>query len=204
MAYDPAMDGLPEFLKESGVLRLGEFRLKSGRLSPYFLNFGEVASGAHLAALGGFFARGVRQHFPRATLLYGPAYKGLPLALATCQALYHEHQVDLAYFSLRKEGKEHGEGGRVLGRPPGPHDHIVILDDVMTTSGTKREALDDLATLGGKVEGVLVGVDRQEGGASAAFEAETGVRVRSLLTVDDLFARLGLDPELLSRYRAGV
>lgn len=198
------MDSFPRFLQSSGVLRLGEFRLKSGRISPYFLNFGEVATGQHLASLGTFFARGLREHFPRATLLYGPAYKGLPLALAACQSLFHEHQLDLGWFSLRKEGKDHGEGGRVLGRAPRPSDRIVILDDVMTTSQTKREALEDLAALGGQVEGVLVGVDRQEGEASRAFEQETGVPVKSLATVDQVFRELELDESLLARYRAGV
>lgn len=194
----------PQFLQQSGVLRLGEFRLKSGRISPYFLNFGEVATGAHLAQLGSFFANGIRHHFPHATLLYGPAYKGLPLALAACQSLYQEHRQDLGWFSLRKEGKDHGEGGRILGRAPVQTDRIVILDDVMTTSQTKREALEDLKALGGQVEGVLVGVDRQEGDASRDFAAETGVPVRALATVDEVFRELELDEGLLARYRAAV
>lgn len=194
------MKGFPHFLQTSGVLRLGEFTLKSGRVSPYFLNFGEVATGAHLAALGKFFADAIRQHFPQATLLYGPAYKGLPLAIAACQSLGDE----IGYFSLRKESKDHGEGGRVLGRAPRAEDRIVILDDVMTTSQTKREALVDLEQLGGKVLGVLVGVDRQEGDAARDFECETGVPVRSLTTVDEVFRELELDQELLARYRAAV
>lgn len=194
------MTGFPQFLQSSGVLRLGEFRLKSGRVSPYFLNFGEVATGAHLAALGRFFADGLRQHFPAATLLYGPAYKGLPLAIAACQSIGSE----MGYFSLRKESKDHGEGGRVLGRAPGAEDRIVILDDVMTTSQTKREALEDLKALGGQVLGVLVGVDRQEGDASRDFERETGVPVRALATVDEVFRELELDEGLLARYRAAV
>ncbi len=194
------MTGFPQFLQASGVLRLGEFRLKSGRISPYFLNFGEVATGEHLAQLGAFFAQGIRHHFPQATLLYGPAYKGLPLALSACQSLGGE----MGWFSLRKETKDHGEGGSVLGMAPRPTDQIVILDDVMTTSQTKREALEDLAKLGGKVLGVLVGVDRQEGGASADFERETGVPVKSLVTVDEVFRELELDEGLLARYRAAV
>ncbi|MEW6278873.1 MAG: orotate phosphoribosyltransferase [Candidatus Eremiobacterota bacterium] len=197
------MEGLASFLWEAEVLRVGEFRLKSGRLSPYFLNFGQVASGATLARMGGFFARGMRRYFPDATMLFGPAYKGLPLAIATAQALYTEFGQDVPYFSLRKEAKEHGEGGRVLGRPPGPEDRVVVLDDVMTTSATKREALRDIAELGGQVAGILVAVDRQEGDAASSFERETGVPVRSLATVEEVFAQLAprLEPAVVQRFR---
>ncbi|HXE73539.1 MAG TPA: orotate phosphoribosyltransferase [Candidatus Nitrosotenuis sp.] len=184
-----------EFLVSSQVLRLGQFRLKSGRLSPYFLNFGQVRSGASLTRLGGFFAR----HLAGLDfdLLFGPAYKGIPLAVATCQALWSQQGRDLPYCSLRKEAKGHGEEGRVLGQPPGDRDRIVVVDDVMTTGLTKRQALDELRQLAptSRVVAVVVGVDRQEREAdgrpaAAAFTEDTGVPLLALLTVRQLFDHL--------------
>ncbi|MBI3929450.1 MAG: orotate phosphoribosyltransferase [Armatimonadetes bacterium] len=190
---------LPRFLVEAGVLRFGEFTLKSGKRSPYFLNFGEVRSGRTLARLGGFYADLLQQRLQsRFSILYGPPYKGIPLGVATCQALWTEHRVDCGFLSYRKEGKAHGEGGDLLGTIPGPGDRIVMIDDVMTTGGAKLEAMDRVRHLGPVYTAVVVAVDRDEResrGRTPAenFERETGVPVLPLIGIRELVEALRRD-----------
>lgn len=177
-----------EFLLSEGVFQRGDFTLKSGQKSSFFLNFGNLYRGSQLQQLGRFFAEGLAHIEPRPTLLFGPAYKGIPIAVATAIAS------GLPYFSLRKEAKSHGEVSNLLGATPGPEDRVVLLDDVLTTSQTKVEAVEALKPLGIRWSAVLVGVDRQQkldSGETWAenFTRQTGIPVFSLLKVETLLQR---------------
>jgi orotate phosphoribosyltransferase len=185
-----------DFLLEEGVFQVGDFTLKSGQKSTFFLNFGELCTGRQLARLGQFFARGLQELQPAPTLMFGPAYKGIPLAVSLAQALGS----DLGYFSFRKEAKTHGEVSTLLGQKPRNGDRLVLIDDVITTSETKVEGMAQVAEYARAQglqlgwSGVLVGVDRQ--GLSPAgdtwaeaFEREQKVPVHSLIKLEDLLAR---------------
>lgn len=185
-----------DFLLDEGVFQVGDFTLKSGQKSSFFLNFGELCTGRQLARLGQFFARGLQELTPTPTLIFGPAYKGIPLAVSLAQTL----DSDLGYFSFRKEAKTHGEVSTLLGQKPRNGDRLVLIDDVITTSETKVEGMAQVAEyaraqgLELSWSGVLVGVDRQ--GLSPAgdtwaeaFEREQKVPVHSLIKLEDLLAR---------------
>jgi orotate phosphoribosyltransferase len=198
-----------DFLLDEGVFQVGDFTLKSGQKSPFFLNFGDLCSGRQLRLLGQFFAAALERLNPSPSLIFGPAYKGIPLAVATAQC----GPPDLAYFSFRKELKSHGEVSPLLGQSPRAGDRIVLIDDVLTTSQTKLEALAQLQeyaeqrSLTLEWSGVLVGVDRQgktPQGISWAesFTQQTGVAVHSLLKLEDLLNRAeqrGLNVEACRR-----
>jgi len=185
-----------DFLLDEGVFQIGDFTLKSGQKSSFFLNFGELSTGRQLARLGQFFALGLQELNPPPTLIFGPAYKGIPLAVSLAQAL----NSDLGYFSFRKEAKTHGEVSTLLGHKPRNGDRIVLIDDVLTTSQTKIEGMQQVAEYAQQSglellwSGVLVGVDRQ-GTTSAgdtwaeAFERDHKVPVHSLLRLEDLLQR---------------
>lgn len=185
-----------DFLLDEGVFQVGDFTLKSGQKSSFFLNFGDLCSGRQLARLGHFFAQGLQELNPAPTLIFGPAYKGIPLAVSMAQAL----NGDLGYFSFRKEAKSHGEVSTLLGQKPRSGDHIVLIDDVLTTSQTKVEGMQQVAEFARQHNlelhwsGVLVGVDRQgttpAGDTWAeAFERDHKVPVHSLLRLEDLLQR---------------
>ena len=185
-----------DFLLDEGVFQVGDFTLKSGAKSSFFLNFGELCTGRQLARLGHFFALGLEQLKPAPTLIFGPAYKGIPLAVSLAQAL----NGDFGYFSFRKEAKTHGEVSTLLGQKPRDGDRLVLIDDVITTSETKVEGMLQVAEYaraqGIQVSwsGVLVGVDRQgltpAGDTWAqAFERDQQVAVHSLIKLEDLLAR---------------
>src|SRR4051812_33901446 len=130
-----------DFLLDEGVFQIGDFTLKSGLKSSFFLNFGELCTGRQLARLGHFFAAGLQELQPAPSLIFGPAYKGIPLAVSLAQAL----NGDLGYFSFRKEVKSHGEVSPLLGKKPRQGDRIVLIDDVLTTSQTKVEGMQQVA-----------------------------------------------------------
>lgn len=185
-----------DFLLDEGVFKTGDFTLKSGQKSPFFLNFGDLCKGGQLARLGRFFAAAIERLQPSPNLIFGPAYKGIPLAVAAALA----GPPDLGYFSFRKEVKSHGEVSPLLGMAPRDGDQLVLIDDVLTTSQTKLEALEQLAIYAADKElqlhwsGVLVGVDRQqktEAGITWAesFTLQTGVSVHSLLKLEELLNR---------------
>ncbi|MBS2038824.1 orotate phosphoribosyltransferase [bacterium] len=185
-----------DFLLDEGVFQVGDFTLKSGQKSSFFLNFGDLCQGRQLARLGEFFARGLQELTPPPTLIFGPAYKGIPLAVSLAQAIGG----DLGYFSFRKEAKTHGEISTLLGQKPRDGDHLVLIDDVITTSETKVEAMQQVAEYaraqGLKLHwsGVLVGVDRQGRTArgetwAEAFAREQKVPVHSLIKLEDLLQR---------------
>lgn len=174
-----------EFLLECGALKFGEFRLKSGRSSPFFINLGEIDSGRRFEALGEFLAQALASGFPNATSLFGPAYKGIPLATAAAMGAWKVGSKDLGVFYDRKEAKEHGEGGTFIGRAPTPQDTVVIIDDVMTDGATKLEAIKAIEKrFQVTPAGVLVTVDRTFKGARPPF------RLGSIVTLPEIVSFL--------------
>ena len=151
-----------EFLVTSGCLRFGEFTLKSGDRSPFFVNLGNADSGAKLDELGRALAAAAGRAFPEATLLFGPAYKGIALAAATAGAAWRQEGRDLRFFYDRKEAKAHGEKGRFIGHLPEPGEAVVMVDDVLSDGGTKVEGAAAIeAAFGARPVGIVVGVDRR-------------------------------------------
>jgi orotate phosphoribosyltransferase len=181
-----------EFLKfalEVGVLRFGEFTLKSGRVSPYFFNAGLFDSGASLARLGRFYAQAIVDSDLSFDVLYGPAYKGIPLAAVTVAALYDEHNRDVPYAFNRKEIKDHGEGGIIVGHSL--QGRVLIIDDVISAGTSVRESVDIIRAQGAEPGGVVIALDRQERGrgetsAIQEVERDYGLRVAAIVTLDDL------------------
>lgn len=144
------------------VLRFGDFTLKSGRESPYFFNAGLFNSGRQLARLGRFYAESLVRSDLAVDVLYGPAYKGIPLVCATVIALADQHKIDLQFAFNRKEAKDHGEGGLLIGAPL--HGSVLIVDDVITAGTSVRESVDIINAAGAKPCGVLIALDREERG----------------------------------------
>ena len=150
------------FLVDSGCLKFGDFQLKSGDRSPFFVNLGRADSGAKLDVLGRALADAVQAAFPEATLLFGPAYKGIALAVAAAAAGWYRHGRDLRFFYDRKEAKAHGERGRFIGHLPEPGEAVVMVDDVLSDGGTKVEAVAAIeAAFQTRPVGIVVAVDRR-------------------------------------------
>ena len=198
-----------EFMMGAGVLRFGEFKTKSGRLSPYFVNTGNYRTGAQIAALGKFYAASIREacgeHF---TAMFGPAYKGIPLVTAAASALSTLYGIDKPYFFNRKEAKDHGEGGSLVGYQPKDGDNIIIIEDVITAGTAVRETVPVLrAAADVQVTGMFISVDRceigREGVKTAVMEVkeEFGIDVHAIITVRDIreyLSERGMDPALLA------
>ena len=192
-----------------GVLRFGEFKLKSGRVSPYFFNAGLFDSGAALARLGRWYAQTVVDSGIGFDMVFGPAYKGIPLATVTAAALAEHHGRDLPYCFNRKEAKDHGEGGQLVGaRLQG---RVLIVDDVITAGTAIRESVEIIRAAGATPVGVALALDREERGASGErsaveeAEREFGVKVASIVRLRDLISwleRNAPDPAVLARVRA--
>jgi orotate phosphoribosyltransferase len=195
---------------ELGVLRFGEFKLKSGRLSPYFFNAGLFNSGRALAELGRHYATAIEAAKLDCDVLFGPAYKGIPLVSTTAVALADGHQRNLPWAFNRKEAKDHGEGGSIVGAPL--RGRILIIDDVITAGTAIRESVDMIRAAGAEPTGVVLALDRQERGQgelSAVQEVEQVLKipVTSILKLADLITYLEQagDPqrlEAIRRYRA--
>jgi orotate phosphoribosyltransferase len=192
----PHQEEFIRFLVTRGALRFGEFTLKSGRRSPYFVNLGDFSDGTSLRRLGTFFARTIREAFGEAfDLLFGPPYKGIALAVS-CATAFDELEGETVGFSFnRKEAKAHGDKGTYVGRVPAKGDRVILLDDVFTTGKTKEEAVDLLRDEGAEVLGVAIAVDRAEVGpdgksAIAEFEALYGIPVRAIVTIHEIIAYL--------------
>jgi orotate phosphoribosyltransferase len=181
------------FALERRVLRFGDFTLKSGRRSPYFFNAGLFNTGSSLAALGRFYASAITASNIAFDVLYGPAYKGIPLAAAASIALADRHGRDLPFAFNRKEAKDHGEGGAVIGSPLAGR--VLIIDDVITAGTSVRESVDLIRGHDAEPAGVVIALDRQERGSaerSAVQEVEErfGMPVFSIATLDLLVAFL--------------
>lgn len=180
-----------KFMADSGVLLFGSFTLKSGRIAPYFINTGKYATGMQLAKLGEFYAECLMEHKPEFETLYGPAYKGITLASCCAVALYKNFNMDVNYVFNRKEAKDHGEGGILIGRQPQPGEKVVIVEDVMSSGKALRESLPILESVKAQVTGMIISVDRQERGTgtlSAVQEAKEtyGIPVYSIVTMRDI------------------
>ena len=178
-----------DFTLATGVLKFGEFTLKSGRISPYFFNAGLFNSGSHLSQLGIFYAKAIEASGLEFDVLFGPAYKGIPLATATAIALNDSLGRNVPYSFNRKEAKDHGEGGSIVGHPL--EGDILIIDDVITAGTAIREAQDIINANGAKTKGVIVALDRQEKGngeLSAIQEVEEifGITVLSIINLSHI------------------
>ncbi len=189
-----------EFLQGAGVLKFGDFTAKSGRKIPYFINAGDIKTGDQIAKLGEFYAKAYLEKVGnKKTVLYGPAYKGISIAVASSIAL-SKHGLDVPFFFNRKEVKDHGEGGMFVGYTPKAGEEVVIVEDVITAGTATRESMDILAGLEGvKVAATFVMVDRKEKGrgeksAMAEVGEEFGFPVYSVVDVYDIIEYLEEDP----------
>ena len=181
-----------EFLVSADALQFGEFKLKSGRVSPYFFNSSKFNTGPLIEKLGQYYASVIRQHAPHCSLVFGPAYKGIPLCVTVATALSKKLNRNIGYFFNRKEIKTHGDQGSLVGQLPKPGDMAVMVDDVFTDGHTKIESVDLVRELC-KIEfsGVLVALDRMESSsrgedAIAEFQLKTGVPVWSIITIREV------------------
>ncbi|MDO8697843.1 MAG: orotate phosphoribosyltransferase [Pseudomonas sp.] len=187
------------FAIERGVLRFGEFTLKSGRVSPYFFNAGLFNSGLALAQLGRFYAAAVVESGIAFDVLFGPAYKGIPLAAATAVALAEQHQLDMPWCFNRKEAKAHGEGGSLVGAPL--QGRVLIVDDVITAGTAIREVMQIIQSQGAQAAGVLIALNREERGQGALsaiqeVERDFAMPVVSIVSLAQVLEYLADDAEL--------
>jgi orotate phosphoribosyltransferase len=200
-----------ELAMRLGVLRFGSFTLKSGRQSPYFFNAGLFDTGSAIAGLGRAYAAALTASAIGFDMLFGPAYMGIPLVPATAAALAERHGRDVPYCFNRKEAKDHGEGGRIVGRALAGR--VLIVDDVITAGTAIRESIDIIRAAGARPAGVLLALDREERGRDSAHSAVQEVRasfglpVVSILALSDLIAGLaagvgGADPAVLGSLQA--
>ncbi len=193
-----------DFILEIGALKFGEFTLKSGRVSPYFFNAGQFNQGNHLSQLGQFYAQAIEASGIKFDVLFGPAYKGIPLVAATAIALNDSFNRSVPYSFNRKEAKDHGEGGNIVGHPL--EGDILIIDDVITAGTAIREAKDIINANGAKTKGVVVALDRQEKGKgelSAIQEVEQnfGIAVVSIINLSHIvdYLKANDDKNIISR-----
>jgi orotate phosphoribosyltransferase len=190
-----------EYCLQRGALKFGEFKLKSGRISPYFFNAGIFNRGADLAALAEFYADAIEHSGVEFDLLFGPAYKGIPLAAITASALFQLHQRDIPYAFNRKEAKDHGEGGSIVGAEISGR--VMIIDDVITAGTAIREAIALIEGHGAKASAVTIALDRQEKGqgeVSAIQELEQqGLRVVSIIKLEHILEYLEASGDLDER-----
>ncbi|MCA5974018.1 orotate phosphoribosyltransferase [Pseudomonas sp. P135] len=187
------------FAIDRGVLRFGEFTLKSGRTSPYFFNAGLFNTGSALAQLGRFYAAAVVESGIAFDVLFGPAYKGIPLASATAVALAEHHDRDLPWCFNRKEAKAHGEGGSLVGSPLAGN--VLIIDDVITAGTAIREVMQIIKDQDATAAGVLIALNRQERGngelsAIQDVERDFGIPVVSIVSLNQVLEFLADDPQL--------
>ncbi|WP_294911960.1 orotate phosphoribosyltransferase [Tatumella sp. UBA2305] len=188
-----------EFALNKQVLKFGEFTLKSGRQSPYFFNAGLFNTGRDLALLGRFYAHALTDSAIDFDLLFGPAYKGIPIATTTAVALADHHDRDVPYCFNRKEAKDHGEGGLLVGSPL--QGRIMLVDDVITAGTAIRESMEIIAANKATLAGVLISLDRQERGrgelsAIQEVERDYQCKVISIITLKDLISYLEEKPEM--------
>lgn len=194
-----------ELSQHCEALSFGEFELKSGRISPYFFNAGKFNSGGALSQLGASYADAIVARGIEFDFIFGPAYKGIPLAAVIAAALYERHNLDVPYCFNRKEAKDHGEGGIFVGATP--QGRGLIVDDVITAGTAIREAICQLEGAGAKVAAVMIGLDRKERAPNSELsavmqlEAESSIRVESIVSLDDIrqYLSAGSDLGLLGK-----
>jgi orotate phosphoribosyltransferase len=193
-----------DFAIDNNVLRFGEFTLKSGRLSPYFFNFGLFQTGSSLARLGDYYAQAIINSGVKFDLLFGPAYKGIPLVSVIAATLYDKHGFDYPYAYNRKEVKDHGEGGNIVGAPL--EGNVLIVDDVISAGTACREAATIVEDNGAKLAGIVISLDRQEKGQgtqSAVQEVEGSydIKVINIIDLEDVIEHIktSIDDEALMR-----
>ena len=183
-----------EFMMSADVLRFGDFTTKSGRKTPYFVNTGNYRTGKQLATLGKFYARLIHETLgDQFDAMFGPAYKGIPLAAVTASTLAQEYDLDKPYFFNRKEEKDHGEGGNIVGYKPQDGDRVIIIEDVITAGTAIRETMPVLKGCADvKVTDMFISVNRcevgQNPGKTAVMEVgeDFGIKVHALVTVQDI------------------
>lgn len=186
-----------KFMVDSGVLTFGEFTLKSGRKAPYFINAGNYKTGAQLAKLGEYYAECIKDNNIDVETLFGPAYKGIPLAVSATVALFNKFGTSVNYCFDRKEVKDHGEGGTFVGRTLTDGEKVVVIDDVMTSGKALREVLPKLKSAADvNVTGMVITVDRMEkaldsdkSAVQSAYD-EFGVKVYSIVTIRDIIGAI--------------
>ena len=185
------------FMVSNGVLKFGEFTLKSGRIAPYFINTGNYKTGKQLAKLGEYYAACIQDNGLVADTLVGPAYKGIPLSVATAIATYKNYEKEINYCFDRKEAKDHGEGGLFVGKQLEDGERVIIIEDVMTSGKALREILPKLeAAAKVKVVGMIISVDRREKALNSELSAvqqakeEFGIDVYSVVTMDDIISAI--------------
>ena len=195
-----------QFAIQKDVLRFGEFTLKSGRISPYFFNSGLFNDGASLAALGRYYAAAIIQSGIDFDMIYGPAYKGIPLAAATSIAMADHHDRNVPYAFNRKEAKDHGEGGIVVGAPL--QGRVLIIDDVVSAGTSVRESIAVIKSQAASPVGVSIALNRQEVGtgklsAIQEIEQDLQLAVSSIVNLDNLVEFLRQDSSM-SEYEAAI
>ena len=190
-----------EFMMESDVLRFGDFVTKSGRNTPYFVNTGNFRTGKQIATLGKFYAALIKKNCgDNFDCMFGPAYKGIPLATAAAGALYNEYKIDKPYFFNRKEEKDHGEGGSLVGYKPQDGDKIIIIEDVITAGTAVRETMPILKNAANvEVKDMFISVNRCEVGQNPEKTTimevmeDFGINVHAIITVQDIYEYLKQD-----------
>ena len=206
------------FMVRAGVLTFGDFTTKSGRRTPYFINTGNYKTGAQAAKLGDYYAACIQQNLPDGVdCLFGPAYKGIPLAVSAAAALYRNYGRDLPYCFNRKEAKDHGEGGVMVGCRPQDGDRVVIVEDVVTAGTAVRESIELFQHVADvKMRALIVSVDRMERGTRACstldeLREDCGIAVYPIVTVREIIAflhnreldgRVYIDDEMKGRMEA--
>jgi orotate phosphoribosyltransferase len=200
---------------ELGVLRFGEFRLKSGRISPYFFNAGLFNTGYAAARVGRYYAAAIAESDIKFDMLFGPAYKGIPLATLAAASLAEQHDIDVPYAFNRKEAKAHGEGGNIVGAPL--VGRVLIVDDVITAGTAVREAYQIISATGAQVAGLVISLDRQERGQGAIsavqeLKQSLDIPVLGIIRLNDLVDTLEesaeyeqyLEPVIAYRKKYGI
>ena len=190
-----------EFMMSADVLRFGDFTTKSGRRTPYFINTGNYKTGAQAAKLGDYYAACIQQNLPDGVdCLFGPAYKGIPLAVSAAASLYRNYGRDLPYCFNRKEAKDHGEGGVMVGCKPQDGDRVVIVEDVVTAGTAVRESIELFQHVADvKMRALIVSVDRMERGTRACstldeLREDYGIAVYPIVTVREVISFLHNNP----------
>ena len=208
------------FMVRAGVLTFGDFTTKSGRRTPYFINTGNYKTGAQAAKLGDYYAACIQQNLPDGVdCLFGPAYKGIPLAVSAAASLYRNYGRDLPYCFNRKEAKDHGEGGVMVGCKPQDGDRVVIVEDVVTAGTAVRESIELVQHVADvKMRARIVSVDRMERGTRACstldeLREDYGIAVYPIVTVREIIAflhnreldgRVYIDDEMKGRMEASL